>query len=142
MRPDVTIGEIEVKALHTTTYYRLNGNKKIFPISLNTTSSVKPTIRKGRRINQISGNKNNMSNASGQHTTNNRHQTARAINILINNKASFPSAYTVKGKLPEMTQIFPIHSLQKQDQEQKRTFLKVMKADGLSLKQFRTRQCT
>jgi hypothetical protein len=63
--------------------YRLNGNKKIFPISLNTTSSVKPTILNGRRINQTSGKKMIMSNASGQHTTSNKHHRASAINVLI-----------------------------------------------------------
>jgi hypothetical protein len=102
MRFDFNIRKIEVKALHTTMHYRLNGNMKIFPINLKTASSVKPTILKGSRISQSRGNKNSMSNASGQDTTSNKHQRARAINILIAiNKTPFlgclsvNSAYTI-----------------------------------------------
>jgi hypothetical protein len=63
--------------------YRLNGNRKIFPISLNTTSSVKPTILNGRSISQSSGKKIIMSNASGQQMTSSKHHRARAINVFI-----------------------------------------------------------
>ena len=60
-----------------------NGNRKIFPISVNTASSVKPIILKGSRISHTSGKKININNARGQQSTSSTHQRANAINVLI-----------------------------------------------------------
>jgi hypothetical protein len=45
-------------------------------------SMVIPIIRKGNRINQKSGKRNNIIRASGQHSTKSIKKSARAINVL------------------------------------------------------------
>lgn len=55
------------------------------PITLNTNPMVSPTIRNGRRISQISGNRNSAANARGQQITNNRHQRIIVRNVRIAN---------------------------------------------------------
>lgn len=67
-------------------FMSLNGNKRIAPTSLKTTSIVNPTILNGRRISQTIGNKINRSNASGQHNTNNIQISTRAKRVLIKQK--------------------------------------------------------
>jgi hypothetical protein len=52
-------------------------------MSLKTRSRVNPTILKGRRISQTRGKKISIKRASGQQTTSNRHQRARAIKVLM-----------------------------------------------------------
>lgn len=58
-------------------------------IRLKTTSTVNPTIRKGRRINQTNGKIKIMIRASGQQMTKRMNQSARAINVLINLNIDF-----------------------------------------------------
>jgi hypothetical protein len=52
-------------------------------MSLKTSPIVKPTILNGKRINQIIGNKNNMTSASGQQIASNRNQRTIAINVFM-----------------------------------------------------------
>lgn len=49
------------------------------PISLKTTSRVKPTILNGRESSQISGNKKTKTRAKGQEMANSINQSIRAI---------------------------------------------------------------
>jgi hypothetical protein len=44
---------------------------------------VRPIIRKGNKINQTNGNRNNIIMASGQHTTKSIKKRAKAINVFI-----------------------------------------------------------
>jgi len=53
------------------------------PINLNTTSIVKPTIRKGSKRSHSNGKRNNRINASGQQRTNNMHQRMAAIKVFM-----------------------------------------------------------
>lgn len=62
----------------------LNGNIKTAPTNLNTTSSVKPTIRKGNRISQKIGSNTIKRSAIGQHMTRRMHHRRIAIMDLIN----------------------------------------------------------
>ena len=59
------------------------GSVRIAPINLNTAVMVKPTIRNGRRINQINGKRKSATNASGQQIANNKNQRIIARKILI-----------------------------------------------------------
>jgi len=52
-------------------------------MSLKTSSMVKPSNRKGSRINQTSGRRNIMTKASGQHITNKIHQRIMAIKVFM-----------------------------------------------------------
>jgi hypothetical protein len=61
----------------------LKGRKSIAPMSLKTSPIVKPTILNGKRINQIIGNKNNMTSARGQQIASNRNQRTIAINVFM-----------------------------------------------------------
>jgi hypothetical protein len=61
----------------------LKGRVRIAPMNLITTSSVNPTILKGRRIIQTSGNSISITIAIGQHNTSSIHQRINPINILI-----------------------------------------------------------
>jgi hypothetical protein len=61
----------------------LKGNSKIFPIRVNTNPSVKPTILKGKRINQTIGKRKSINKASGQHSTNKRHQKINVIRVFM-----------------------------------------------------------
>jgi len=61
----------------------LNGNSNTALIRLNTTSSVKPTILKGRSNNQTKGKRKSMIRATGQQITNSRHHSTRARKVLI-----------------------------------------------------------
>lgn len=70
-------------------FKRRKGNKRIAPINLNTTSRVNPTILKGRRINQIKGNRNISIRASGQQSTNKINQRRIAISVLIESLCAF-----------------------------------------------------
>ena len=56
---------------------------KISRINRKTASIVNPKILKGNKSSQTIGNRNNIINAIGQHTTNSKHQRAKAINVLI-----------------------------------------------------------
>lgn len=76
---------------------------KIAVISLNTASSVNPTIRKGNKISQTIGSRNKAIRASGQHSTKRRHQRITAINVLMGDskqilrrfqKVLFPSYFS------------------------------------------------
>jgi hypothetical protein len=71
-------------------FIRRKGNKRIAPINLNTTSRVNPTILKGRRINQIIGNRNISTSANGQQRTNKIHQRRIAISVLISFNMRIP----------------------------------------------------
>lgn len=62
-----------------------NGNVKTAPINLNTNSIVKPTIRKGSKINHSSGKRIKIISASGQQITNSKHQRTKAINVFMPN---------------------------------------------------------
>lgn len=64
-------------------FINLNGNNRIAPTSFKTASSVKATILKGNRINQIKGNSTNTSSAMGQQHINRKHQSIRAISVRI-----------------------------------------------------------
>ena len=66
----------------------LNGNKRMALISLKTTSSVKPIILKGRRINHISGSKKIKASANGQHNTNKINHKITAIIVFIEKSVS------------------------------------------------------
>ena len=44
---------------------------------------VKPTRRKGSRINQTMGKRKNMTKANGQHKTNNMHRSKAAMNVFM-----------------------------------------------------------
>jgi hypothetical protein len=61
------------------------GNRNIAPINLNTSSMVKPTILNGSRISQISGKRNSIIKARGQHIANKIHHRiiARKVRISI-----------------------------------------------------------
>jgi len=59
------------------------GNVRIAPINLITTSSVNPTILKGKRISQTSGNNTSITRAIGQHSTSSMHQRINPIKILM-----------------------------------------------------------
>lgn len=72
-------------------FTRRKGNKRIAPISLNTTSRVNPTILNGRRISQIIGSKNTSISASGQQSTNKIHQRRITSSVLI--ESLFASLY-------------------------------------------------
>lgn len=61
----------------------LNGNKSTALTSLNTRSMVSPTILNGRRSSQISGKRNRMMSASGQHTISKKHQRISEIKTFI-----------------------------------------------------------
>jgi hypothetical protein len=61
----------------------VKGNRRIALMSLKTPSTVTPTNRNGKAINQISGNKTITSRAIGHETTNNRHHKITAIKNLI-----------------------------------------------------------
>ncbi|MCU0399360.1 MAG: DUF3817 domain-containing protein [Cyclobacteriaceae bacterium] len=52
-------------------------------ITLNTTSSVKPTIRKGKRINHTNGKSTSMIKAIGQQITKRINQSTSPIKVLI-----------------------------------------------------------
>lgn len=67
-----------------------NGKSSMAPMNLNTTSKVKPTIRKGSRSSQISGKRKINSKATGQHSTNNMHHNKTAINVLISRTVFVP----------------------------------------------------
>lgn len=71
-----------------------NGNISTAPINLKTTSSVKPTIRKGSSINQTRGNRKSNTRASGQHTTKRRHHSTRARKVRMNQCLRYPVANT------------------------------------------------
>ena len=70
-------------------FTRRKGNKRIAPISLNTTSRVNPIILNGRRISQIIGSKNTSISASGQQSTNRIHQRRITSNVLIESLFAF-----------------------------------------------------
>lgn len=61
----------------------LNGKSNIAPIILKTTSSVKPTIRKGRSINHTIGKTNNTINANGQHRVKRMQISTSKIKVLM-----------------------------------------------------------
>ena len=50
---------------------------------LKTTSSVKPTIRKGNKINHTNGKSMSVSNARGQQITKRRNHKTRLIKVLM-----------------------------------------------------------
>jgi hypothetical protein len=60
------------------------GKRSMALISLKTISRVNPIIRKGSRISQMSGSRNNKTSANGQHITNNIHQRMMARRVLMN----------------------------------------------------------
>lgn len=60
-----------------------NGNMRIAPTTLNTSSSVKPTILKGNRMSQTIGKRKSINKAMGQQRTNNKHQSAIEIKSFI-----------------------------------------------------------
>jgi hypothetical protein len=61
----------------------LKGNVRIAPMNLITTSSVNPTILKGKRISQTSGNNTTIIMAIGQQSTSRIHQRINPIKILM-----------------------------------------------------------
>jgi hypothetical protein len=61
----------------------LNGNIRIAPTNLNTNSIVSPTIRNGRRISQMIGNRKMATIARGQQTANRMHKRITARKTLI-----------------------------------------------------------
>lgn len=67
-----------------------NGKRSIAPTSLTNASSVKPIIRKGRRINQMIGKTTINSKATGQQSTSRIHQSNTAISVRINKKEFVP----------------------------------------------------
>jgi len=66
------------------------GNIRIAPISLKTISRENPIIRKGSRINQISGRRKINASASGQHNTKSINQRKIAIKVFIKDRVVLP----------------------------------------------------
>ena len=61
----------------------MNGNITIAPTSLKTKSRVKPIIRKGNSMIQISGNRNIANRASGQQRINRINHRKNVMNIFM-----------------------------------------------------------
>jgi hypothetical protein len=85
------------RTVHYLPFTSLKGNIRIAPMSLNSASSVNPTILKGRRISQIKGNKKISTSAKGQQITNKMHQRIRAMSVLMDKVFSMACKSLAKG---------------------------------------------